>query len=160
MRLQEIRELMEKANQVQSSLQEVTAKLNDTYEYYKFANSMQDGILTWDEIAKYPIGSELELPSTYGSSISSLKTYQSDKEMRFVVTFNDYSVLIRHNHPDIDETIYVATPSTFKVLVGDGAGEFILKYGSTLPIPAGVDHQVTHRGKGEGILEVVFKKVL
>ena len=153
-------DLMRAADEAQKNLNTIHTELSAAYEDYKFKTAFSDGSLKWDEIKDIPIGEELELPSSYGSRITTVKTHQSDTAAKFIVTFYGYGILIRHNHPDCDEEIKVATNSTFKVHLGDSDREITMKYDSRLHIHSGTDHQVTYRGRDEGILEVILKKAI
>lgn len=157
--MKRIDELFKKAEEAQRILADTCESLNTAWEGYKWESAIADKGLSWNEIAAMPLGDEAVLPSSYGTNVTAIKTYQSDSVIRFVLMFDGYGIITKHFHPDVEETIKVGNQTTFKVFYGENEREVTLTYGSTLTIPSRVYHQFTHRGKFEGVLEVELKRV-
>lgn len=148
-------------------------QLTDEFIYKLFRDD-SDGV-SFDDMKEIEIGERKDFPTKDNKGIiSSVRqpTLRHD-ELKFETTFSynkstkEGAVLIRHAHPDCDETIIVPEHNNpfhyiFTVIVGsdkDGNKETIVLYsGEALLIPKGIEHQVSNASKREANLTVKFIK--
>lgn len=161
--MDKFKELMRVADEVQQITKEAGTRIDRKFEKLMFLYSMADGVLGWNELIRLPVGSEVVLPSSNGSRVVGIKAPYTGEEMSFMVSFDDYGVLLQHTHPDCEEYVKVLG-GNFRVMIGECntpdeiCKRFELKEGQEYYIPAGIKHQFTNI-KGEGMLEVKFRKV-
>ena len=131
--------------------------------YKKFRDG---GDVKFDEMAKFLLGEQYELPSVTEQRITTQRQDTgSDNTIKFYSCFQAGSVLKRHYHSDCTEYLTVEDEDAeFLVITGTDKGgdlkfNILNKSFGTLAIPPNVVHQVSSRGiRGRSKIIIEFEK--